>query len=354
MEKWKSDKCAQLLEKLKAGEKIEDLESKLHILIASFSKLALKFRGMTQAEQEVHNVQFNKAIRLNYELGSAIVQKLIAQNPSEMGEHANNYESEDVNMKKNVHEKILVSPSEASALVNVTSKDSNSEKTNIAKQFAEPSYAQFNDIIEPILSIRPIHIVSEKLVNIIIERIRQSYKLAASGKFSLQQQEKMIIACVENKFDESTRQLWKWHLITSKCEPNTDMLIEFLLLRIERKELLPINRATKAPRGAENPTPLSRSESINRPAGPPQQVTTLRNLADTICPLCKQRHKLCHCEQFRQMTIEYRWNFIEQANLCVNCLYKGHTSSVCLANCCTYCNKKHNSLLCTKTHGNAT
>ena len=67
-----------------------------------------------------------------------------------------------------------------------------------------------------------------------------------------------------------------------------------------------------------------------------------------MCCLCDRNHKLYHCFQFKDMSIDKRCVFVKDNNLCKICLSKGHTDSVCKSPyiCKIYnCNKKHSSLL---------
>ena len=67
-----------------------------------------------------------------------------------------------------------------------------------------------------------------------------------------------------------------------------------------------------------------------------------------MCCLCDRNHKLYHCFQFKDMSIDKRRVFAKYNKLCTTCLSKGHTDSVCKSpHICKIdnCNKKHSSVL---------
>ena len=67
-----------------------------------------------------------------------------------------------------------------------------------------------------------------------------------------------------------------------------------------------------------------------------------------MCCLCDRNHKLYHCFQFKDMSIDKRCVFVKDNNLYKICLSKGHTDFVCKSPyICKIdnCNKKHSSLL---------
>lgn len=73
------------------------------------------------------------------------------------------------------------------------------------------------------------------------------------------------------------------------------------------------------------------------------------------CPLCNCDHPLYHCEDFRGINLNGRWDFVRDKNLCSNCLRStDHTAAECSLPGCDKCpNKaKHNGLLCSTKEAN--
>ena len=65
------------------------------------------------------------------------------------------------------------------------------------------------------------------------------------------------------------------------------------------------------------------------------------------CAVCKGRnHPLHLCQQFKDATVQQRWNLVRQHKYCANCLHKSHTVGSCASTyTCRTCKSKHNSLL---------
>ena len=64
--------------------------------------------------------------------------------------------------------------------------------------------------------------------------------------------------------------------------------------------------------------------------------------------LCKQKHRLMDCPQFKDKSVEERIDFATKEKLCKNCFSKGHTTKdcICKLKCrVNSCGKKHHTLL---------
>ncbi|XP_046803752.1 uncharacterized protein LOC111683055 [Lucilia cuprina] len=68
----------------------------------------------------------------------------------------------------------------------------------------------------------------------------------------------------------------------------------------------------------------------------------------TKCPMCQQNHLLYHCDKFKEIPTNERWQFVKNNHLCFGCLRAGHNSFKCknrrqcgLSKCVKY----HNRLL---------
>ncbi|XP_013148452.1 PREDICTED: uncharacterized protein LOC106111033, partial [Papilio polytes] len=64
-----------------------------------------------------------------------------------------------------------------------------------------------------------------------------------------------------------------------------------------------------------------------------------------LCPLCKQKHFLYLCEDFKKLDVDSRIEKVENFNICKNCLRPGHREYYCNLSHCKYCSKMHNTLL---------
>jgi hypothetical protein len=64
-----------------------------------------------------------------------------------------------------------------------------------------------------------------------------------------------------------------------------------------------------------------------------------------VCMLCNGEHKLYTCISFLNLSVEDRLKFVDDHNLCRNCLRAGHLKKDCFFGPCKQCQERHNSLL---------
>lgn len=98
-------------------------------------------------------------------------------------------------------------------------------------------------------------------------------------------------------------------------------------------------------------------ELIQQPTSSKERTVRTHHISaaasEKTCPLCKEKHTLCHCKSFGKMEPEERINYVKSNYICYNCLVPGHGVKVCrLPTTCRLCNKRHHSLLhTTRTTG---
>ncbi|KAG7295897.1 hypothetical protein JYU34_020982 [Plutella xylostella] len=63
------------------------------------------------------------------------------------------------------------------------------------------------------------------------------------------------------------------------------------------------------------------------------------------CAMCQSNHALYTCVLFLNLPVNDRVKFVENKNLCPNCLRSGHSISDCTYGSCKLCHHKHNGLL---------
>ena len=79
-----------------------------------------------------------------------------------------------------------------------------------------------------------------------------------------------------------------------------------------------------------------------------QSKKQMENQQKMNCWLCKQKHRLMDCPQFKDKSVEERIDFATEEKLCKNCFLKGHTTKDCIwkLKCrANSCGKKHYTLL---------
>lgn len=63
------------------------------------------------------------------------------------------------------------------------------------------------------------------------------------------------------------------------------------------------------------------------------------------CTICKEAHSIYKCNKFLQSSIKQRTELARNAELCNNCLGKGHLYDTCKGGNCRICDQKHHTYL---------
>ena len=64
------------------------------------------------------------------------------------------------------------------------------------------------------------------------------------------------------------------------------------------------------------------------------------------CKVCSRNHDITQCQEFEDMTVQNRCDFVKRNRLCLNCLHHGHRAQECTKNSmCRQCNSKHHALV---------
>ena len=79
-----------------------------------------------------------------------------------------------------------------------------------------------------------------------------------------------------------------------------------------------------------------------------QKGKQMENQEKMSCWLCKQKHHMVDCPQFRDKSVEEKIDFATKEKLCKNCFLKGHTTKDCICKLkrkANSCGKKHHTIL---------
>ena len=149
-----------------------------------------------------------------------------------------------------------------------------------------------------------------------------------------------ITSMLELKLDTNTA--FEWHKYSQDFEevPHYTKLLKFLNLRAQASEAP--NAETK-----RNNTPFSRKPNNQVSGGQKHHFTTLTsNVTDHSCVVCKERHPLYVCSQFKSFNRDRRLSILRSNGLCLNYLGSGHFAKNCRSsNRCQKCQKLHHTLL---------
>lgn len=74
-------------------------------------------------------------------------------------------------------------------------------------------------------------------------------------------------------------------------------------------------------------------------------IKSLISTNSTTCSYCKGEHAIYACEEFLNLSVPQKRDFVRKANLCFNCLRPGHSTKRCKLGPCRECKSWHNTLL---------
>ncbi|XP_055591109.1 uncharacterized protein LOC129743163 [Uranotaenia lowii] len=137
----------------------------------------------------------------------------------------------------------------------------------------------------------------------------------------------LLVFMVSARLDHNTLREWQ-RAADKKRMPTYDELITFIREYVMELETL----------------------QSDRPACDSIPVPLIVNAGTTVqpkdnCAACGMGHRLYFCDQFKQMPVTQRAAIVNEAGLCVNCLFGKHSFVTCKYGACRICGTKHHSLL---------
>ncbi|XP_076749564.1 uncharacterized protein LOC143422648 [Xylocopa sonorina] len=193
---------------------------------------------------------------------------------------------------------------------------------------------------ELILETPPIERNSSSSIRRLTNNVRQHLKSLKSLGEPVDTWDTVIILNLLPKLDRETRMDFEKTLVADQI-PTLDCLLDFLMDKARHLDAGEHNarQATSFAKIASKPYTTEATRSRSRP-----QHTF--NTSIMACPLCKSStHRIYDCESLRSKSVPERARAIAQANLCSNCLRKGHSSSQCRSMKCRICDGLHHTLL---------
>ncbi|XP_062541819.1 uncharacterized protein LOC134209806 [Armigeres subalbatus] len=147
--------------------------------------------------------------------------------------------------------------------------------------------------------------------------------------------EMILVNVIAKRLDKDTRKLWESQLSQEELPTYTEM-IDYLR---ERVRILQKMTGYAERRGVS--TTKQRSKLG-------QKTMQARNFVQTkeLCHCCNGDHLIYKCSQFKELSAGNRYAKVKQADLCFNCLRRGHRTVDCNSDkSCKSCKRKHHSLL---------
>ena len=202
----------------------------------------------------------------------------------------------------------------------------------VAKNLLKERYANKRMIIrthlEAIIKYPPLQRESsDQLRKLATAFLENSWALLALGQDS-SECDYFWVYIISEKLDPETRR--QWELSNTSDEPQT--MKELTKFLEERARALDFSNSPAA-------TKQDKSK---------RELQSYHSRENTIldCPKCSGAHAIYSCEQFKDLSIEEKVDFVKLKNLCFNCLRSGHSIKECKSkSTCRTCKKRHNTLL---------
>lgn len=151
--------------------------------------------------------------------------------------------------------------------------------------------------------------------------------------------ELFVVNILTAALDKETREHWESSLTHGEL-PKYDDTIECLKQRclvLERCE-------TASSSAAEKPATSFKVGALPKSIARSSNAVTSQN--EIICELCNGPHPNFKCTMFRNLTVAERIAKAREANICFNCLRKGHRCSNCQSErTCSKCSARHHTML---------
>lgn len=227
-----------------------------------------------------------------------------------------------------IHLSLQYQEHQTKMIAKLSAKFGEKEQMVMDEDGAASESLQFKDyalMLKPLFDLARIETINEKAINEVVCAIVQVKERAKELGTIIDDQEKTIIAYIQNLMDVTTKVLWNWELQRATENPTIDLLIGFLVARAANinPEEINVNQAS----GSE----------------PKKQRWT--------CIRCQGNHPLHRCEAFNAMFLEFKRKFVVDKGLCANC-FDVHDISSCPYGECQRCQVKHNSTLCPRLKTN--
>ena len=142
----------------------------------------------------------------------------------------------------------------------------------------------------------------------------------------------LIIHIISLKLDPDSKRDWELK-VTSNTDsdklPTFEQFKDFLTGRYRAFEFLVTN-------------PIKNNVNVNKA----KVFHTAANTGPIVCPFCNNEHKMKNCKLFIGEDVDTRRKFVQDHNLCFNCLGHNHSARFCKCTAsCQVCKRRHHSLL---------
>lgn len=208
--------------------------------------------------------------------------------------------------------------------ITVTSQNYNEAWEILKNRYNNKRYIS-NSIFKKLFSIKNITTESAYQIKYLLDTTVECLSSLRNLGLPIKTWDAIMIYITVSKLDTESHRLWEQHIASEKDEfPSFDTLKDFLETRFRSLEMI------------EHTTKPTRTKAFHTSIEP----------TNISCAFCKENHYIYQCKQFAKLQYKERHSFVQDNNLCFNCLIPNHSSNKCMRKTsCRVCHKKHHSLL---------
>lgn len=188
---------------------------------------------------------------------------------------------------------------------------------------------------------------TEKSLRFIIDNVNKNLRALGSLGLPTDKWDVLLVHILSSKLESSTTVKWEEHIRTLPARHTLDDFFTFLRNRAEIIQSVNENKLETKSKHAHQPHSSTSQFRTQSKSFVSTSKETIPNFKSTFeCPMCKGAHRIYECTTFKSKSAEDRHSFINNANMCHNCLRPGHKTQACrLPGSCRLCKSRHNTLL---------
>lgn len=206
---------------------------------------------------------------------------------------------------------------------------------DLLKKRYENKLAVINGHFISLLEIDPIVKCSSENLRKFVTNVKKNLDLINNLNCSTQELwELLLMYLFQKKLDPGTRKAFESKRDHSQI-PNLNKFMEFLELQATQLETLSVYHQTER-------KPHSRVvlHSNN------QHSNSDNRHQSSYCVFCQQaNHKIYGCEKYKKLNLTEKRSFVNNKNLCYNCLGSNHSRNECKSSGCLLCSQRHHTSL---------
>lgn len=256
------------------------------------------------------------------------------------------------------------------ALMVIKSLEFSTENYSIAWELLENRYNNSRLLIQnhlkALFSISSLSKESPVQIRKLIDTVLKNIRALKTLGEPTESWDTLIIYLITTRLDQTTEREWetfKSTILNNQSHSNLTLndFIKFLKDRADvletinsthNKHIITDNNNKKLTSFSNNKsyshisTHQKHVSAQNKPSTSNNHTKHFRN-----CTMCSSNHPLYSCNSFLNLSLLDKIKFVNDKDLCRNCLRAGHTVNECWFGPCRLCNQKHNSLIHNDNNG---